>query len=134
MISCTISNGYHGKLAVAYHDRPEAGYHATVVDGTASCEEILATSYVALGDSIPYGYYYTSLFNYLLGGTDSYSYIEQFRDAMRILPGNYHDESASGNNTIDVLKQLSDFSLGPLISQADVITLILRIILQIITE
>jgi lysophospholipase L1-like esterase len=79
--------------------------------------------YVALGDSIPYGYYNTSLLNYLSGGTDSYSYIEQLRDAMGILPANYYDESASGNNSIDVLNQLSNSAVKSLIIEADVITL-----------
>jgi lysophospholipase L1-like esterase len=79
--------------------------------------------YVALGDSIPYGYYNTSLWNYMNGGTDSYSYIEQFRDAMGILPANYYDETVSGNNSIDVLNQLSNTVVASLIEDADVITI-----------
>jgi lysophospholipase L1-like esterase len=79
--------------------------------------------YLALGDSIPDGYYNTSLFNYLGGGTDSYSYIEQFRDELGILPANYFDESVSGYNTIDVHSQLSNVVIQSLIAKADVITL-----------
>ena len=79
--------------------------------------------YVALGDSIPDGYYNTSLWNYLSGGTDSYSYIEQFRDQLGILPANYYDKSVSGYNTIDVRNQLGDAVIQGLIAKADVITL-----------
>jgi lysophospholipase L1-like esterase len=79
--------------------------------------------YVALGDSIPDGYYNTSLWNYLSGGTNSYSYIEQFRDALGILSTNYYDESVSGYNSIDVRNQLSNTSIQALIAKADVITL-----------
>lgn len=79
--------------------------------------------YVALGDSIPDGYYYTSLWNYLAGGTDSYSYIEQFRDELGILPANYYDESVSGYNTVDVNNQLSNATIQAAIAKADVITL-----------
>lgn len=79
--------------------------------------------YVALGDSIPDGYYYTGLFNYLSGGTDSYSYIEQFRDALGILPANYYDESVSGYNTVDVHNQLNNATVQAAIAKADVITL-----------
>ena len=79
--------------------------------------------YVALGDSIPDGYYYTSVWNYLAGGTDSYSYIEQFRDALGILPANYYDESVSGFNTVDVHNQLSNATIQAAIAKADVITL-----------
>ena len=105
-------------------------FQYTATDGTA--ESNLATVtitfsgdlvYVALGDSIPDGYYYTSLWNYLGGGTDSYSYIEQFRDALGILPANYHDESVSGYNTIDVVNQLANTTIRTAIAQADVITL-----------
>jgi VCBS repeat-containing protein len=78
---------------------------------------------VALGDSIPDGYYNTSLWNYLSGGTDSYSYIEQFRDELGILPANYYDKSISGYNAIDVHAQLSDATIQALIAKADVITL-----------
>lgn len=79
--------------------------------------------YVALGDSIPYGYYNTSLLNYLVGGTNSYSYIEQMRDKLGILPTNYYDKSVSGYNTIDVVNQLGDPGIRALITKADVITL-----------
>lgn len=83
--------------------------------------------YVALGDSIPYGFYNTSLLNYLVGGTNSYSYIEQLRDKLSILPANYYDKSVSGNNTVDVLNQLNDpvadAGIRALIAKADVITL-----------
>lgn len=105
-------------------------FQYTISDGTA--ESNLATItitfsgdlvYVALGDSIPDGYYNTSLWNYLGGGTDSYSYIEQFRDTLGILPANYYDRSVSGYNTIDVLNQLSDATIRTVIEKADVITL-----------
>mgnify|MGYP001810136477 CR=1 FL=1 len=79
--------------------------------------------YVALGDSIPDGYYNTSLWNYLGGGTDSYSYIEQLRDRLSILPENYFDKSVSGYKTMDVLQQLSDPTIKNNIAQADVITI-----------
>jgi lysophospholipase L1-like esterase len=105
-------------------------FQYTATDGAA--ESNLATVtitfsgdlvYVALGDSIPDGYYYTSLWNYLAGGTDSYSYIEQFRDTLGILPANFHDESVSGYNTIDVVNQLANTTIREAIAQADVITL-----------
>jgi len=79
--------------------------------------------YLALGDSIPDGYYNTSLWNYLAGGTNSYSYIEQFRDALGILSTNYYDQSVSGYNAIDVRNQLNNTGIRTMVAQADVITL-----------
>lgn len=79
--------------------------------------------FVALGDSIPDGYYYTNIWNYLFGGTNSYSYIEQLRDSLGILPENYHDMSVSGFNSIDVLDQLNDPQVINYIREADIITL-----------
>ena len=76
---------------------------------------------MALGDSIPSGTYYTSLWNYLGGGTDSYSYVEQFADYYDVESGNFIDASVSGHNTVDVLNQLDQMSAA--ISAADVITL-----------
>jgi lysophospholipase L1-like esterase len=105
-------------------------FQYTVSDGLAESNLAYVTItftgdlvYVALGDSIPDGYYNTSLLNYLFGGTDSYSYIEQFRDALGILPANYYDESVSGYNTIDVRNQLTNTSVQTEIAKADVITL-----------
>lgn len=77
--------------------------------------------YVALGDSIPDGYYNTSLWDYLGGGTDSNSYVEQMKVAMGISSTNYYDKSVSGYNSIDVLNQI--YSNTELIQRADVITL-----------
>lgn len=76
--------------------------------------------YVALGDSIPYGVYNRSFWDYLGGGTDSYSYVEQFADDLG--PDvHFSDMSVSGYNTIDVLSQIG--TISTLISDADVITL-----------
>lgn len=84
--------------------------------------------YVALGDSIPYGTYNTSLFNYLVGGTDSNSYIEQLRDQLNVDTASYYDKSVSGYTTTDVLKQLKDTTTSALavqnaVKSADLITL-----------
>lgn len=84
-----------------------------------------ALVYVALGDSIPEGTYYRSLWDYIFGGTDSYSYIEQLRDTLGISSTNYFDQSSSGFNAIDVYNQIVNTS-GPTadyIRNADLITL-----------
>lgn len=75
--------------------------------------------YVALGDSIPYGSYYTSLWNYLFGGTDTFSYVEQLSNSINST--SFYDESASGYNSDDILEQINE--LSSVISEADVITL-----------
>lgn len=77
--------------------------------------------YVALGDSIPSGIYYTSLWNYLFGGTDSYSYVEQLADRLNIEPSNFVDASVSGYNTVDVFNQIN--TMTEAIRDADIITL-----------
>lgn len=77
--------------------------------------------YLALGDSIPYGRYYTSLFNYLGGGTDTNSYVEQLAALWGITSVNFTDASQSGYNASEVYSQLS--SLTSKIEAADVITL-----------
>ncbi|MGM0397336.1 MAG: SGNH/GDSL hydrolase family protein, partial [Bacillota bacterium] len=74
-----------------------------------------------LGDSIPSGTYYRSLWDYLGGGTDTYSYVEQFADYLNVESGNFIDASISGNNTVDVFNQIDQMSAT--ISEADVITL-----------
>ncbi len=76
---------------------------------------------MALGDSIPSGTYYRSLWDYLGGGTDTYSYVEQFADYLNVESGNFIDASISGNNTVDVFNQIDQMSAT--ISEADVITL-----------
>lgn len=77
--------------------------------------------YLALGDSIPYGRYYTSAWNYAIGGTDTFSYVEQIADDLSILPGNFADETVSGNTASEVYAQLT--TLETLVSDADLITL-----------
>lgn len=84
-----------------------------------------STTYVALGDSIPVGLYYTGLSDlpdFGGSGQDTYSYIEQFRDHLAS-PVNFYDRSVSGHNAIDVLNQLSDQAIADEIKKADVITL-----------
>ncbi len=80
-------------------------------------------TYVALGDSIPYGQYYTSVWNYLFGGTDTDSYVEQFARYLGDSVGevDFHDESVSGYHASEVLTQIGQIS--DLIEEADVITL-----------
>lgn len=78
-------------------------------------------SYVALGDSIPYGEYNTSFWDYVSGGTDSYSYVEQFASYLNVADEDFYDLSVSGYNTIDVLGQIDSYT--SLIREADVITL-----------
>lgn len=77
--------------------------------------------YVALGDSIPYGYYYTSLWNYLFGGTDTDSYAEQLARALGVASVDFFDASVSGYNTVEVYNQIN--TIIDEISAADVITL-----------
>lgn len=85
-------------------------------------------AYLALGDSIPYGRYYTSSWNYLFGGTDTSSYIEQFAMEYDVLNSEF-DQSISGLNTIDIYNQLTPDKPGynpMLVSQveeSDIITL-----------
>lgn len=93
-------------------------FNATfIVEGPAEAP----LKYLALGDSIPYGTYYTDIWNYLLGGTDTYSYVEQIADDLAILPGNFTDETVSGNKARQVYDQLA--TLQGLVSDADLITL-----------
>ena len=84
-----------------------------------------ALVYVALGDSIPEGTYYRSLWNYMFGGTDAYSYIEQLRDTLGISSVNYFDESSSGFNAYEVYNQIANTSgsTADHIRNADLITL-----------
>lgn len=77
--------------------------------------------YVALGDSIPYGYYYTSLWNYLFGGTDTDSYVEQLARSLGVASVDFFDASVSGYNTVEVYNQIN--TIIDEISAADVITL-----------
>lgn len=77
--------------------------------------------YVALGDSIPSGIYYTSLWNYIFGGTNSYSYVEQLADQLKVESSNFVDASVSGYNTVDVFNQIN--TMTEVIRNADVITL-----------
>ena len=77
--------------------------------------------YLALGDSIPYGRYYTSAWNYLLGGTDTSSYVEQLATYLGIQSGNFTDASRSGFNAYEVYGQLT--SLESTIKAADIISL-----------
>ena len=86
--------------------------YVTIID-----DEIV---YVALGDSVPYGTYYTSFWNYLFGGTDTYSYVEQFADYLNVT-SNY-DYSESGDHTFEVLEDLNGHLADEVIN-ADVITL-----------
>jgi len=77
--------------------------------------------YVALGDSIPYGYYYTDLWNYLGGGTDTDSYAEQLARSLGVTSIDFFDASVSGYNTVEVFDQIDTISAQ--ISAADIITL-----------
>ncbi|MDK9710119.1 Ig-like domain-containing protein [Acidaminobacter sp.] len=77
--------------------------------------------YVALGDSIPYGRYYTSALNYLFGGTDTDSYVEQLARSLGVASVDFFDASVSGYNTVEVFNQIN--SISAQISAADVITL-----------
>lgn len=77
--------------------------------------------YLALGDSIPYGRYYTDAINYVLGGTNTTSYIEQLAGLMGIDAGNFIDASRSGYNAWEVYGQLA--SLESAIRAADIISL-----------
>lgn len=89
--------------------------------------------YLALGDSIPEGTYYRNIWDYIFGGTDSNSYIEQFADFLQA--DIYEDRSVSGYNAIDVYNILngiydSDYNdahskqdVKSLVESADVITL-----------
>ncbi len=77
--------------------------------------------YLALGDSIPYGEYYTNVWNYLFDGTDADSYVEQLSRHLSIASGDFIDASAIGHNTVDVLYQID--SLSGVIAEADLITL-----------
>lgn len=83
-----------------------------------------ALVYVALGDSIPEGTYYRSIWDYIFGGTDSYSYIEQLRDTLGISSVNYFDESFSGFNAYEVYDQIVNTSgtTTDYIRNADLIT------------
>lgn len=76
--------------------------------------------YLALGDSIPYGTFYSSLWDYLSGGTDTNSYVEQF--ASFIGADVFLDESISGDNAIDVYSDVMGH-LSDEVQTADVITL-----------
>ncbi|MEA3424148.1 MAG: Ig-like domain-containing protein [Bacillota bacterium] len=107
----------------------EDSFTVTVTDGfggtddatvTVTVDPVVSepTKYVALGDSIPYGYYNSSFWDYLGGGTDTYSYVERFADD---LDAEFTDASVSGYNTIDVLNQID--SMTATIAEADVITL-----------
>ncbi|MCD4713148.1 MAG: hypothetical protein K8R73_07700 [Clostridiales bacterium] len=85
--------------------------------------------YLALGDSIPYGKYYTDIADYLFfGGTDTTSYIEQFAAEFNVSNSDY-DQSISGLNTVDIYNKLTPDEVGydPILEnqvrQADVITL-----------
>ncbi len=77
--------------------------------------------YLALGDSIPYGTYYSSLWDYLSDGTDTYSYAEQLADQMGILPEHFTDASISGYNADEVYIQLS--GIETLIRETEIISL-----------
>jgi len=77
--------------------------------------------YVALGDSIPYGRYYTSALNYLFGGTDTDSYVEQLARSLGVASVDFFDASVSGYNTVEVYNQIN--TIINEISAADVITL-----------
>lgn len=84
-----------------------------------------ALVYVALGDSIPEGTYYRSIWDYIFGGTDSYSYIEQLRDTLGISSNNYFDESSSGFNAYEVYNQIANVNgtTADYVRKADLITL-----------
>ena len=107
-------------------------FTVTVSDGKGGLDTALVTviidqappdtlKYVALGDSIPDGIYYTSLWNYLSGGTNSYSYVEQLAAHLEVAPGDFTDASVSGQHTIDVFNQIA--GMEQTIREADVITL-----------
>lgn len=117
-ITYTPDTGFTGADSFTY--TLNGGSSATV---TITVNDVVSEplKYVALGDSIPYGTYYTSAWNYLLGGTDTDSYVEQLAWAMNVESGNFIDASVSGHNTIDVLNQID--SMTAAISAADVITL-----------
>jgi len=89
--------------------------------------------YLALGDSIPYGTYYTSAWNYMFGGNDTNSYVEKF--ASSIQADTFDDRSVSGYNAIDIYNILTGVydeeynqthnlqDVEQLVKDADVITL-----------
>lgn len=106
-VTVTDGNGYSDTLRATF-----------TVEGTVPVDPL---KYVALGDSIPSGIYYTSIWNYLIGGTDSYSYVEQLADYMDVDPENFVDASVSGYNTVDVYNQISRMTEA--IRDADIITL-----------
>lgn len=78
--------------------------------------------YVALGDSIPCGKYYT-LSN--PDGIQANSYVDQLSQEMGIDETNSHNMSVSGDNAFELLDKLRDdgSQLQDLVSKADVITL-----------
>lgn len=114
----TPDTGYYGTDSFQYTLNEGAFATVMVIILEGSAEPI---RYVALGDSIPYGYYYTSFWNYLTGGTDSDSYVEQFARYLDVDSGNFTDASVSGHNAVDVYNQID--GLTAVIQQADVITL-----------
>lgn len=97
------------------------GGSTALVTVTITGSEPQPLKYVALGDSIPYGYYYTSLWNYLFGGTDTDSYAEQLARALGVASVDFFDASVSGYNTVEVYNQIN--TIIDEISAADVITL-----------
>lgn len=97
------------------------GGSTALVTVTISGSEPQPLKYVALGDSIPYGYYYTSLWNYLFGGTDTDSYVEQLARSLGVASVDFFDASVSGYNTVEVYNQIN--TIIDEISAADVITL-----------
>ena len=97
------------------------GGSTALVTVTITGSEPQPLKYVALGDSIPYGYYYTSLINYWGGGTDTDSYVEQLARSVGVASVDFFDASVSGYNTVEVFNQID--SISAQISAADVITL-----------
>lgn len=138
LIVLSVTNPSNGTVALQTDQsilyKPDPGYFGTdsfqyVLNGGSFATVTITVNegssepirYVALGDSIPYGYYYTSLWNYLSGGTNSDSYVEQFARFLEIEPGYFTDASVSGHNAVDVYNQIDGMTTT--IQQADVITL-----------
>ncbi|MCR3956836.1 MAG: Ig-like domain-containing protein [Gudongella sp.] len=117
-VTYTPNNDFVGTDIFTYTLNGDSTATVTITVNPLAIEPI---KYVALGDSIPYGTYYSSFWNYLGGGTDTYSYVEQFADYLNVEGGNFVDASVSGHNTVDVLNQINQMSTS--ISTADVITL-----------
>ena len=117
-VTYTPQNDFSGTDSFTYTLNGGSSATVTVTVNDAVSEPL---KYVALGDSIPYGTYYSSFWNYLAGGTDTDSYVEQLARTMNVESGNFIDASVSGHNTKDVLDQID--SMTAAVSAADVITL-----------